>query len=272
MRANERWSISISTALVVASVAAPTAAATKEECVEAHGFGQDLRERGELIAARRAFLACAQASCPNMVQADCAKWGEETDRATPTLTFSARDERGADLPDTEVYLDGTPLLKRLDDGRPVEIDPGKHAFRFVHGSRSKTIDVVTTQGEKGRTVSVVFDRGAPAPSPEPTASVVMRRSAGPLVFAGVGVAVAAVGVVLTEVALAQLPDTCSLSTHDCAAPPGDPVFSRAQTSVTLANVGIGIGIGGVVMLAVGLVWYFAAPKHRVEALGPVLRF
>ena len=49
-----------STALAGALGAGECRAASKDECLEAHGRGQDLRDAGRLTSARQTFLACAQ--------------------------------------------------------------------------------------------------------------------------------------------------------------------------------------------------------------------
>src|ERR1700733_12585341 len=80
-------------------------ALSKDECLEAHGRGQDQRDSGRLTLARQTFLTCAQSACPALVQADCARFGEELDRVVPTVSFAARDTTGGDLPDAVVYVD-----------------------------------------------------------------------------------------------------------------------------------------------------------------------
>jgi hypothetical protein len=125
-------------------------AASKDECLEAHGRGQDLRDAGHLTSARQTFLACAQSSCPAIIQADCARFSEDLDRLVPTVGFAARDPGGVDLPDTTVYVDDQLVTMRLDDGKSYDLDPGKHVVRFAHGGRETTVTVVLNQGEKGR--------------------------------------------------------------------------------------------------------------------------
>lgn len=247
------------------------AAGAKEECLDAHGRGQDYREKGQLKSAKKAFLSCAQSQCPNIVQSDCARMGEEIDRMLPTASFGARDGRGADLPVTTVSIDGVQVATRLDDGKLYELDPGSHTIRFVHDGKDVTQSVVMTQGEKGRFIAATFrdDKDDSAPltlsSPAP-AKEESGRSVFPLVISGAGLVAGVVGGIMIGAGLAGIPSTCSYSSRDCAAPPGDPVFAKAQSGVNLANAGVAIGIGGVVMLAGGLVWYFLQPKsHRAEA-------
>lgn len=255
-------------------------AATKEECLEAHGRGQDLREKSQLVAAKRAFMTCAQSGCPNMVQADCARFADEVDRLIPTVAFSARDQRGTDVPSTLVYVDDLVVATRLEDGHLRELDPGPHTVRFVHDGHERTLSVVLNQGEKARLVVATFtdSRATPtatsAAAPSATAEA-PSRPLGPLALSGIGLAAAAVGGTLIGIGFALMPSQCSVSARDCAAPPGDPAFAKAQSSMTFVNVGTGLAIGGVVTFVAGLVWYFAQPKsvRAPESAGlPIIRF
>src|ERR1700734_2425861 len=96
-------------AVLLAGSAARAAPPTKDECVDAFGKGQDARDGAQLVQADRYFLVCAQAACPDLVQHDCARFVDEVERLLPTVTFVARDAAQNDLPDTSVYVDGTPV-------------------------------------------------------------------------------------------------------------------------------------------------------------------
>ncbi len=259
--------------------AAPAAAAdemSKEACVEAHSQGQDAREQGKLSLARKLFLTCAQSSCPALVQSDCARFADELERYQPSLSFAARDGRGNDLPDTSVYLDEALIATRLDDGRPREVDPGRHVVRFSHGGRDQVVAIVVGSGEKGRTIVGTFDLGPAAPasgaSSEPsTASAPRRRrSLGPRLMLGAAAAVTATGIVLAVTGLVRVPSNCSLSSHDCAAPPGDKSLDEASKAVRLSNVGWSIGGIGAAALAGGLMWYAkdAKGERRERIVAP----
>jgi hypothetical protein len=247
-------------------------AASKDECIEAHGRGQDLREKGLLTRSRQMFLTCAQSSCPNLIQGDCARFGEELDRLLPSVSFGARDSRASDLPNTSVYVDETLVTTRLDDGKSYDFDPGKHTIRYVHDGKETTLKVILNQGEKGRTLVATFTdnnstaAGADARSspPEP------KKSLLPLVVAGLGGAALATGGVLFAVGMGQVPEGCSVSTKECAAPPGDPRLDDANRGVSLANLGVGIGLSGAALLIGGLVWYAATPATPPSTRGQLV--
>src|SRR5439155_23078981 len=121
---------------------------------------------------------------------------------------------------------------------------------------------ILNQGEKGRTLVANFPdvnastaEAADVRSSTPQA----KRPILPLVVAGLGAAALATGGVLLAVGLHQVPESCSVSTKECAAPPGDHSFDEANRGVGTANLGLGIGLGGAAMLAGGVIWYFLQP-------------
>lgn len=262
--------------LLTASTA-KAAPPTKEECVEAHGKGQDAREAGQLAQAGKLFVTCAQQSCPALVQSDCARFADEIARLQPSVTFVARDSAQNDLPETSVFVDGVLAASRLGDGKAHDIDPGKHEVRFSHAGKDVTLTVVINQGEKARGVVGVFPpaAGGPVASPPPMATtpttatpsapepapVQMKRSSGPLVLVGIGAAAMVAGGVLIGVGLSKVPANCSLSTNECAAPPKDPALAQASSGVSLANLGGVVGgVGGAAFIG-SLIWYFAQSPH-----------
>ena len=53
---------------------------SREACLDSHSRGQDAKEQGKLSLARKLFLTCAQASCPALVQGDCARFVDDLGR------------------------------------------------------------------------------------------------------------------------------------------------------------------------------------------------
>lgn len=263
-----RYLVAVAITFTLFFAAGRAIAGSKEECLDAHGRGQDLREKGQLSRARQSFMACAQSACPPIVQADCARFGEELAHLLPTVSFAARDASAADLPATSVYVDDVLVTTRLDDGRTYEIDPGKHTVRYVHDGRETTIKAVVNQGEKGRTLVATFPAlSTPAPHAasetfEPV--IESRRSAVPLVVAGFGAAAAITGGILVGIGMTSVPSTCSMSTNECATPPDDPALAEAHNAVSLTNTGIGVGVVGAALLVGGVVWYMLQPTQSVE--------
>lgn len=268
----------IAFAMVASSSIAMADPLSKEACVDAHSRGQDARDQGKITLARKLFLTCAQSGCPAAVQGDCARFADDLSNLQPTVNFVARDGNGNDLPNTTVYVDGI-LVATTIDGRPVDIDPGNHTVKFSNAGKDEVVTVVIGSGEKGRVVQARF--GTPTPvSPTGPASMAMTQPApkqhGPTVIHPKGaMAIAITGGVLalagTGVAFygrSQIPSQCTLDTHECAAPPGDPVFKQASSATSTINLGIATAGVGVAALAGGLVWYFAGSKTLKESPEP----
>jgi hypothetical protein len=279
-----RIAVALALAGTVLVVPATGFAGPRDECVDAHSRAQDLRDRGQIAQARRTFLTCAQSSCPSLVQQDCARYGEELATLVPTVTFSARDANAADLPATTVYVDDAMVATRLDDGKSYEVDPGKHVIRYVHDGRETTLRVVLNQGERGRLLIATFVDRAPAARREREAPETIeppvaesKRSVVPLVFAGIGAAAAVTGGVLYGMGTGSVPDSCSVSTRECATAPNDPSLSKAESGVRLANTGLAVGIAGAVTVVGGIIWYLVQPSgssdsRRGRIGGPVFTF
>ena len=261
-------------ALVIATLSAPALAdeLSKEACVDAHSRGQDAKEQGKLSLARKLFLSCAQSSCPSLVQGDCARFADDLTRLQPTLSFVARDGSGADLPDTSVYVDGILTVTRLDDGKAHDVDPGAHTIKFLHGTHEESQTVVVGAGEKSRMISATFG-APPATLPvavEPARPATLRQAPrvthplGAKLVLGVGAAMVVGGGVVGILGMMRVPDNCTISTHECAAPPGDPSFGKASSAIHLSNLGWITGAAGLVAVAGGVVWYLGGKRRTRE--------
>jgi hypothetical protein len=247
-------------------------APTKEECITAHVRGQELRDQNQVSRARATFLTCANPACPQLVQADCARFADELQGLVSSLTFSSRNDQGDDLPDTQVFVDDTQVAARLEAGTPIEVDPGPHTVRFVHDGKIVVHPIVVGAGEKARHVAATFGEQKSSVTSTPVSEKLKEeefRPVLPLVVAGVGAAAAVTGLVLTFVGFGKVPDGCSTSSHQCMAAPGTTAFSDAKSGVKLANVGIGTTIAGGAVLAGGLIWYFVQPVEKTTTTGSI---
>lgn len=248
---------------------------SKEACVDAHSRGQDAREQGKISLARKLFLTCAQNGCPAAVQGDCARFADDLTSLQPTVVFVARDGNGNDLPETTVYVDGALIVTTLD-GKPHDIDPGNHVVKFSNGGKDEVVTVVIGSGEKGRTVSARFGSATPIapavtttttadtkPARPPAPRTTHPKAAMPIAIGGA--VLAAVGAGVFVWGRSEVPDQCDISTHQCAAPPGDPVFKTASDAASKSNMGIVVGGIGAAALVGGIVWYFAGSKTEKES-------
>jgi hypothetical protein len=280
-----RHVFAIAAALVCASSFAQAGDLTKEECVDAHSRGQDAREQNKLSLARKLFLTCAQASCPALVQGDCARFADDLSRLQPTVTFVARDSTGADLPDTTVYVDGALIVTRLD-GNPHDLDPGSHAVRFQSGGKERVVTIVLGSGEKGRTVVATFkgdaaqtgsssakgDAETQAAALTERAPPKIKHPAGAKALIYGGLALVAGGAALGVAGVLQLPSNCSLSAYTCASAPGDPSLNRAASAMQMANLGWALGAAGAAAIVGGTYWFVTRGKPVREhlSIGPWL--
>jgi hypothetical protein len=174
-------------ALLVAIAPALAGADDKSDCVDAHAEAQLLRRSGRIGAARARLVACSVASCPALVARDCTQWLSELDAEQPTVVLAAHDETGRDVAAVRVTIDGQPLATQLD-GRPLDVDPGRHVVRGeFSGGRSVEITVVVRATEKDRVIRLDLPAAPPPSVPPPQAEA--PRAGPPVVtyvLAGVG--------------------------------------------------------------------------------------
>ncbi|WP_394828646.1 hypothetical protein [Pendulispora albinea] len=248
---------------------------TKDQCLEAHSRGQTLRDSGKLSQAREVFFKCAQSSCPALIQGDCARFADEMTRTVPSVSFVARDARGNDVVDTIVFVDDLQVADRLDRGKSIDVDPGEHTVRFLHGDKKVEQKIVVHQGERERLVVGTFpDLGAPpAAAPGAQASVEpsdlegqgkSNTAIGPIVVMGAGAAALIGGGVVVALGFGKIPSQCSYSSKDCAAPPGDPALADAKSGAQMVNAGFIVGGVGLAAIGGGLLWYFLRKPDTTE--------
>ena len=165
------------------------------------------------------------------------------------------------------------VATRLDDGKSYDVDPGRHVVRFQHGGKDQVVTVVVGTGEKGRTISATFGEATGAAALGRGMREPARRRAGPKlhrpvgaeVLIGVGAALAVGGSALGIAGLVRLPDNCSLGTHQCAAPPGDPSLDQAAGATRMANLGLVSAAIGAAAVAGGVVWYVKGARPPKES-------
>lgn len=258
-------------AVLLASFAAMPAAAgdEKQQCMTASDQGQQLRDDGHYRRAQEAFAACARDACPAIVRRDCVKWLAELDQSAPSVVVSARGEKGEDLADVKVTVDGTVLESHLD-GKPTPVDPGAHVFRYeTQGYPPVEDKVVIHAGEKSRLLPVQFGTpGAPSSSkatepgaePEHTAGGV-RASA--WVFGGLALAAfgseAYFGISGTSDLNTLKGQPCA-HTSSCSQSSVDSI----RTKFTVADISLGVGLASAALAA----YFFIAGPSAEPAKPP----
>jgi hypothetical protein len=243
-----RRALAVTAVLVLGSTLAGGAARAddKGRCISASEQGQQLRDSGKYRAARDAFTQCTRDACPAIVRRDCTRWLSDVTQLWPSVVFGAKDPAGNDLASVSVFADGVPIASTLD-GKPVQIDPGEHVFRFETGGfHAVERQLLVRAGEKSRLVLAQFG-DAPAATPPPAAPDATTAPAAAPVPAGAwvfgGLALLAFG---TEAffGVTGLNDRSSLESHPCAKTatcnPDD--VTAVRTKFTVADIALGVGL------------------------------
>lgn len=164
-----RHDLLLATTVAISLLAGHAQAASKEQCIDANTEAQSLRAAGKFSAARALLRSCIDPSCPGVVRDDCTHRLDELEQHQPTIVFNARDDRGGDLLQVVVKMDGVVLTNALD-GRALAMDAGSHAFTFeAEGNAAVSRTLVLREGERSRVELITFAHGTPqAPMPTPT--------------------------------------------------------------------------------------------------------
>jgi hypothetical protein len=255
----------VSVVLLAALPATHAFAGDKAACLVAAQKGQRFRDTHKLVEAREQLRICAAAACPAVVQADCASWLADVERALPTVVLVAKSGAGVDLTDVKVSVDGLPLVSKLD-GQAVALNAGPHTFHFegADGTASDT-QAVVKEGEKSQPVGVVL---VPAPPQTPTTQVAVVSSVPPAasmaptrapepvrVQAGLGVGAAFGGLGLSAKGSDCTGNVCKVGST-----------SGIKTDALLSDVGF---IAGGLLLAGGAAIVLFGPTPRHEAVTTV---
>ncbi|XXX77557.1 hypothetical protein WMF30_02115 [Sorangium sp. So ce134] len=233
----------------------------KAACLAKHEEAQVSQQAGRLLEARDALLACARPSCPALLRSDCASWLSAVGREIPSVVISAESKRG-DETDVRVLIDGQPVAEALD-GMEIEVDPGKHVFRFElppHAPIERTL--LIREHERGRPVSVFFGE-RPASAPPPAAHAPSRPPAGVRPAPGVrpvpiavyvlgGSALAAAGL-FAGFGAAGMAERRSLQ-EGCAPFCDDAQVQPVRNRFLIADLSLAAGVGAAI--SAGLLFWF----------------
>jgi hypothetical protein len=271
LKCMRRASVLLVVAATVALSTARAGADDKQQCLAGSDQGQQLRDDGKYRRAREAFASCAREVCPALVRRDCVKWLADLEQSSPSVVVGAKDDKGGDLVDVTVLVDGAPLVTKLD-GKPTLVDPGAHVLRFqTAGYPTVEQHVMVHAGEKSRLLVVQFGMpaapppaAAPAPAATPAAAAPPDTAETPQgtrssawVFGGL--AVVAFG---TEAyfGLSGLGDRSSLKNQACAQTASCPQSSvdSIRTKFTVADIALGVGIASAAISA----YLFLAPPSQ----------
>ena len=251
-------------------------ASEKAACISASDEGQQLRDDGRYTRAREAFERCARESCPVLLRVDCVHWLLDLDQSSASVVINAKDDKGNDLVDVTVTVDGQPFASKLD-GKPLAVDPGAHMFHYeAAGFAPMEEHAVIHAAEKNRVLNVRFPvalassrpppiEAAPVPGPDearvaipPPAPDTVPAHAAPTdprlpgwVFAGVSVVAFASEAYFGLTGLSQR--STDLGPAGCATEKDCPSSEKSsiQTKFAVADVSLGVGL-----VSAGLAAYF----------------
>lgn len=237
---------------------ASTAAAppNQQQCLAAYNAAQRLRKAGALTAAYDQLLICSQASCPDVVKADCVPWLDQTEGSLPSIVVVAKGIDGRDTAEVRVFVDDKLVADRLD-GQPIAIDPGSRSIRFQHGTAPAIKrNLVIQVGVKNRRVDVSFAPDEKPVGPEDSGDSKAPAERGePIVgFVLTGVGVLGLGSfvgfgLVGQAEAHEYDDTCA-PTNTCD--PGE--VSATETKLLVADISLVVGLAAV-GVGVGLILY-----------------
>ena len=247
--------------LVLVATAA-RAERTGPECVEANERAISHREKLELLASRHDLEACASPRCPAVIVAECSARLREVAEEIPTIVFAVKDERGADLRDVAVTMDGKPFAAPLG-AAALEVDPGTHTFEFrAHGKSPLSKTLVVREGEKDRHELVTLASPS-APPPRRTGGT--ARTVG-FVVGAAGLAGVIAGSVFGALAFSEnatADANCPFENGTGCNSTGVQAGKDADLSATISTIAFAAGLtclaAGVVLVLVG------GPKQTTSA-------
>lgn len=235
----------------------------REQCASAADQAQQLRDEGKYRRAREQLLMCARDVCPAPIKRDCLDWLSQVESTAPTVVFGAKDAT-KDLSDVKVYVDGVAVTDRLD-GKPLQMDLGKHTVKFEYQGQTKEEDVIIGAGQKNRNVTVTFGgaagagagAGAGGGTPPPGGETSKEGSIVPALVVG-GIGVVALGSFAVfglggKSDVSHLEDTCK---PHCA----ESDVDKARTKLIIADISLGVGI-----VALGVATYLLVTRPKGEA-------
>ena len=230
----------------------------REQCASAADQAQQLRDEGKYRRAREQLLVCARDVCPAPIKRDCLDWLTQVENTAPTVVFGAKDAT-KDLSDVKVYVDGAAVTDRLD-GKPVQMDLGKHTVKFEYQGQTKEEEVIIGAGLKNRNVTVTF--GGPVVAPTgPTSPTPPEGSKGgsivpALVVGGIGV------VALGSFAIFGLGGKSDVSDLESTCKPHctESQVNSARTKLIIADISLGVGV-----VALGVATYLILTRPKIDA-------
>jgi hypothetical protein len=233
----------------------------RTECNSAADQAQALKDEGKYRRAREQLLICARDVCPTPIKRDCLDWLTQVEATAPTVVFGAKDGT-KDLSEVKVSVDGVAVTDRLD-GKPVQMDLGKHVVKFDYQGQTKEEEVVIGAGQKNRHVTVTFGGaaagggGVVTPPPGGGGGESQSGSLVPAFVVG-GIGVLALGS-FAIFGLGGKSDVDELKDSNCKPQCDEGKVDSARTKLIIADISLGIGI-----VALGVATYMILTRPKID--------
>jgi hypothetical protein len=203
-----------------------------------------------------------------MIVDDCAVWSQEVEPLVPSVVVAATGPDGHDASEVAVLVDGERIADRLD-GKPLDVDPGEHTFRFeLPGAAAIEQRIVIREGEHARSIAVTFP--APkmtmgltlAPTPAEPGAAPWRPIPPSVYVLG---AVGAVGIAsFSYFAIAGDNQRANLNQLNCKPNCQPHLVNLAWDDFITADVSLGVSV---VALGLATYFFFSRPSRSRPALG-----
>ncbi|HET9958044.1 MAG TPA: hypothetical protein VFQ61_26285 [Polyangiaceae bacterium] len=234
---------------------------TAQACASAYEEAQRLRARGALKQASHEAQVCSQVECNQFIVQECIKLYEQIQADTPSMIFTARNGDGEELNAVQVQVDGQVVAERLD-GRPIDLDPGPHTFRFEAAGLPPLETKHTARvGDRNRVIEVMLgEKRAPQPPPPalaPTSPLLPPQGGtrhaqvpvGTWVLGGLGIVGLGAFGYLRLAATNEYNDFATTCSPRCDPKETDKVHTKFQLSYVALGVGA-VSLGGAALVYV----------------------
>jgi len=222
----------------------------KARCLQAAEAGQDLRDKGGLLAARAQFLECAAEHCPKVLREQCLHWRDDVEVRLPSIIVRLKDAAGQDVTGGSLVVDAhLPALEIR--GNRVEVDPGAHLLHLqAPGHSPLDVNIVLRETEKNRWVdATVLSLAGPAVEPAasaPAAAVAVQQDPTPAApfrwwSTGFGAGAVVGGAAFAGFGLSAQGDVNRLRTT-CAPNCANSDVQAARNKELAANIALGTGL------------------------------
>ncbi len=260
MRSNLAWSLGLSLLAFASSATGDEI----EQCIADHSAAQREFKAGRLLGGKKLATNCAVSSCPGAIASECGAFVRDAERRTPTVIVVVVDDKGAEVSDVRLTLDGESWLDE-PVATSVPLDPGRHTFAAVRGDGTRaSVTALVREAERARRIELRFATPPSSASSEPgDPDTEISPFLLPLtVVSGLGFAAFGVFAVKGKSDESDL-EACK---PKCAQSDSDAL----RQTYLFADISLGVGIAA----AVGAIWVWATderPADVARGVRPMIR-